>query len=585
MKEARDKVAAVPRRPSDAPSLRDARVRPLLDRILDTPHLAHVIPRLQPELLHRVIQTYGLEDCGELVALATPEQLTRVFDLDLWRSARAGRDEQFDPDRFALWLEVLAESGVSLAAQKLAGMDADLVITGLAQHVRVFDSGAVTPYTTTDGQEVTPIRDLGDGLTADLGGYLLVSRRTDATASWDAIVAVMTALDADHHDYFHHVMSGCRALSNSEPEVDGLDDLLTDGDQAMFDVAFDREQRREKKGYVTPAQARAFLQMSRQLRLGSDARPPANPVARAYFRAVNQTTATDDPGMPRLLPAGADAASIPEDSSAAVAEVVDLLREAGILVQRPRALLNASQEHTPRLALIQAQMQLVLERDPSTYSARSEELAYLANTILAGCSIQARPFTPQEASDAAVAVCNLGLQNWPAHWIHPKLRRRGSLVETGPALADDFLAGHDLVSVFQVGWTVLYDEVSMDVAERLIGVLADLGSDLGLTPSSHFEDIQTELDALRGEMTRHWRAGAPWRARDAMDVIAILDMPAWAALLALIDECPVVHAGLAASQVAGTRAVSATAFEFISENTQLASVREFMRSLPEIFRR
>jgi hypothetical protein len=125
----------------------------------------------------------------------------------------------------------------------------------------------------------------------------------------------------------------------------------------------------------------------------------------------------------------------------------------------------------------------------------------------------------------------------------------------------------------------------MDVAERLIGVLADLRSDLGLTPSSHYEDIQTELDALRREMTRHWRAGAPWRARDAMDVIAILDMPAWAALLALIDECPVVHAGLAASQVAGTRAVSATAYEFISENSQIASVREFMRSLPEIFRR
>ena len=116
-------------------------------------------------------------------------------------------------------------------------------------------------------------------------------------------------------------------------------------------------------------------------------------------------------------------------------------------------------------------MQLVLERDPSAYSARSEELAYLANTILAGCSIQARPFTPQEASDAAAAVCNLGLQNWPARWIDPKLRRGGSIVETGPALPDGFLAGQDLVSVFQVGWTVLHDDVSMDVAERLIGVL------------------------------------------------------------------------------------------------------------------
>ena len=43
------------------------------------------------------------------------------------------------------------------------------------------------------------------------------------------------------------------------------------GEQVMFDLAFDREQRREKHGYVTPAQARAFLQMSRQLRLGRDA--------------------------------------------------------------------------------------------------------------------------------------------------------------------------------------------------------------------------------------------------------------------------------------------------------------------------
>ena len=39
-------------------------------------------------------------------------------------------------------------------------------------------------------------------------------------------------------------------------------------------------------------------------------------------------------------------------------------------------------------------------------------------------------------------------------------------------------------------------------------------------------------------------------------------------------------------RVAGsrTRAVSASAFEFISENSQIASVREFMQSLPETLR-
>src|SRR5918911_151744 len=99
-----------------------------LRRILETPALAQVVPQLQPELLHKIIRSYGLEDCGEVVALATPEQLARVFDLDLWRAAKAGMDEQFDAERFGLWIEVLLETGATMAAQKLAGIDAELVI-------------------------------------------------------------------------------------------------------------------------------------------------------------------------------------------------------------------------------------------------------------------------------------------------------------------------------------------------------------------------------------------------------------------------------------------------------------------------
>src|SRR6266481_5967060 len=106
-------------RQSDSPAPRDVfDSRRLLDRILDTPHLAQVVPRLPPEVLHRVVQSCGLEDCGELVALATPAQLARVFDLDLWRTDQPGLDEQFDADRFGVWLEVLMESGATVAAQK-----------------------------------------------------------------------------------------------------------------------------------------------------------------------------------------------------------------------------------------------------------------------------------------------------------------------------------------------------------------------------------------------------------------------------------------------------------------------------------
>jgi hypothetical protein len=48
---------------------------------------------------------------------------------------------------------------------------------------------------------------------------------------------------------------------------------------------------------------------------------------------------------------------------------------------------------------------------------------------------------------------------------------------------------------------------------------------------------------------------------------------------------PVIHAAIGASRGSRTRAVSASAVEFISESRQIASVREFMQSLPDILRR
>ena len=130
--------------------------RSLVERLLDTPHAAQVIRRLQPEVLHRVVLASGLQDSGELVALASPAQLQRVFDLDLWRSPRAGSDQYLDPDRFGEWLEVLMDVGPAVAAEKLLGMESDFVVAALAQHVRVFDGAAVAPYTTLDGQLITP---------------------------------------------------------------------------------------------------------------------------------------------------------------------------------------------------------------------------------------------------------------------------------------------------------------------------------------------------------------------------------------------------------------------------------------------
>lgn len=551
---------------SDKPTRRDApEGRYLLERLLNTPHLEQVIPGLQPDLLHRVIQTCGLEDCSEIVALTTPGQLAQILDLDLWRAAQPGRDEQFDADRFGVWIEVLVETGADAAAQKLAAMDADLVVAGLAQHALICDCAVVMPCETLDGEQIDAMRIRDDALMSDIGGYRIVARRTD---SWDAIVAALISLEAGHPDCFHQVMRGCRSLSDSGREVDGLDDLLSVGDQAMFDLAVSREQRREKQGYVMPAQARAFLQMSRERRPGSDARPPANPLAPAYFRDSGEQASTNVNSQSGLSAAGSEASSAKPDASEkdtaeAVATVFDVLHEAGLLAQTPRALPGASAAHAPRLNRIQICLACVFDRDKAAWTARNEELAWLANTFMAGCSIQSRPFTTTEASQAAIAVCNLGLENWPLHWLQANAM----------TLPDSFLVEHDLISVFQVGWAVLHQEVSLYATEQLIGILTQL--------RCADREIQAGLNALRSSLTKYRQAGTPWRARDAMDVLASLDLPTWAVLLALIDECPVLHAGVAASGDSRTLSVSASDFEFISENSQLASVREFMQTLPE----
>jgi hypothetical protein len=248
--------------------------------------------------------------------------------------------------------------------------------------------------------------------------------------------------------------------------------------------------------------------------------------------------------------------------------LVDVLLETGIIAPPPRALIGGSEDHTGddknSLQRIRFHMQFVFDRDHAAYARRNEELTYFANTLMSGCALQGRPFTAQEAMDAAVAVCNLGLENWPPLWSPSK------------PLPADFLVHHDLVTVFQVGWTVLYKDVAMYASQRLLKVLERL--------RCNDPDVQAGLGALHMELSTGCRSGMPWRARDAMEVIAILDMPAWTALLGLIAELPVLHAALGASRNPHVRSVSASAFEFISRNSQITSIREFMQSLPEMLR-
>ena len=561
-----------------------------LARLLDTPFLARVVPHLPPETLHQLIRYRGLDACGELVTAATPAQLTSLLDLDLWRHGRPGHDHRFDADRFGEWLEVLAETGDPVAARTVAALDTDLVVAGLSRYVRVFDPGIFEPTAQSDDEAPDPHEAMregdsvrpgeaadadgapeddsrGSGFECEIGGYLVRARRPDA---WDAVVTLLSALAAEQGDCFHAVMQGCRLLSNSRPEIDGLDDLLLAPEQHLHDVTIERERRQSQQGYATPADARAFLEMARRPRDTRSEAPAAgsiaaNPIVTAYFRAADEVPESPSPASPSASPslpaahsepgdAGADPADVPKSLDA----VFELLTEAGVMPRRPRALLEAADaDPQARLARLRQLMAYVRASDESAYFTRSRELAFLANALLAGCTVQSRAFTPQEASDAAAAICNLGLEHWP-----------------GASPPDSLLIDHGLVAAFEVGWSMLHQDVSLFAADQLISTLT--GVDCA------DRDIRHGLVALRRTLVKQRKAGTPWRARDAAEVLAMLDMTAWVGVLGLLDECPVLPAALTAVVDGRTTAVSQTAFEFISTAAQIEDVRTFMRKLPEV---
>ena len=96
--------------------------------------------------------------------------------------------------------------------------------------------------------------------------------------------------------------------------------------------------------------------------------------------------------------------------------IVDLLTEAGLVPVRPRALLEGTTPNRRASRRYEPLMEYLRDTDHTAYIRRSQRAGvsrqYAHGRVL--CSVRA--FTAQEASDAAVGICNLGLEHWPARW-------------------------------------------------------------------------------------------------------------------------------------------------------------------------
>ncbi len=362
--------------------------RRLLARVLDAPDLAAQVQSLPPTALAKVIDHVGLEDASELVALATTQQLARVWDEDLWRSDRPGEDEQFDDARFVTWLAVMRESGDAFVAERLAELPEELVALAMAGQLLVFSSTDLQAELGPGGDDADAVeKALSSCLSEELDDYLVVSR---ANEGWDDVLAALLALDVAHHELVVRILERCRHATAAVVDDSGLYEVLSEAESLAADVAADREERRDELGFVAPSAAAAFLKLSRDEPSGAPTE--RDPITRAYFRTAHNSAPVASP-VPRV---GDDLARLLAAAHAEDAEPA-----------APR--LGVSSAAGARESLLARAMRALAVHDPMAFAARSEELAYLTNVLVVGTSFEGRRPRPIEAIQIALEAVDRGL--------------------------------------------------------------------------------------------------------------------------------------------------------------------------------
>lgn len=420
----------------------------LLARVLDQPNLVAAVRELPPLALGRLIDAIGLEGAGELVALATTEQLGGVFDRDLWTAPAPGDDEHFDAGRFALWLEVMQEAGEAAVVERLLELPLDLVTLAVHQLVLVVDIDALAHEMSGGGEDTDLVeKALESCLYEEWEEFRLIARNG---AAWDAVLAALLALDRDHHDRLRNILECCAGMSARKIEDGGgLYEVLSDEEVLEADNLAARDDRRAAEGYVAPADARSFLALARQ---GHAYREGRDPVTRAYFRELEQAppahSARTQPagvGSPERRQPDADVASLMQLVARATGEAA--LPAPRLLAAAPSAARSTPQQVRP----IDLALRRLAREYPEVCSARVEELSYLSNVLVSGYARAGRRLRPVEASEAALAVCNLGLTR-----VCQALRRTA-----GDERAAAVLLRVPADRLFRIAWPEVHDQPAL----------------------------------------------------------------------------------------------------------------------------
>lgn len=419
----------------------------LLQRVLGSPALVTAVRELPPPALAKLIDSVGLESAGELVALATTSQLERVFDEDLWRADAVGDDPHFDPERFATWLEVLLEAGEAAVVRRLCELPIDFVVLAVQRSIFVFDKDRLEMQLAEDPEELEAIDKALDSHPCEEWEELMLVARDPRT--WDSVLTALLALDREHHSLLRRILDRCAdACAEHIDDNGGLYNVLSSDELLEVDEGRERDERRASDGYVAPSDARSFLALAR--------RPPEagerDAVTRAYFRELDRKASERRQEPPP--PATAELMRLLAEASGAEPEAPARATPPKAPSAKLRATRGRTKAHAepPTTALAVAEPTSLLARalgelsgtDSALHAERLDELAYLANVLVAGEPHEGRQFRPIEALETAAAVCDEALLR--------ELAARRVPEAAQLAAARELLRTRHLDQLFRAGW-------------------------------------------------------------------------------------------------------------------------------------
>ena len=389
----------------------------LICQVIEEPELVRFVQNMDKPLLLRLVNKIGLEDAGDLLAIATSEQLTAIFDHLFWvHDAEPGAAEKFASDQFVRWLEIMYQVSGGNALQHVLAMDEDLLVLGLAKHLLVvdFEELSLRMENGRRSGEDDLIDKILDGIRSlEWDDYLIIASQAEG---WDAVIDLLTDLDRENHAFVSRLLERlCLLTSDYIEDNGGLYEVLKAGEMLEDDVVSQRNERREQQGFVDAQTAAAFLELAGRSSMGDlMSAGEEDYITRRYFNAF-QSTREDMAGKApdERLQIKSIVQKFPEACRRLMAEAMP--------AQKEPALLAYSGDAEAAGNKLQGALRIMATECGAVFDERMGELHFLANVLISGLQDNGRALRPVEAAEEVMELCQKGI----AHYAK-KLLGRGS---------------------------------------------------------------------------------------------------------------------------------------------------------------